>query len=745
MKPPARQPETPSETENSRLSRVRVLLPLPLGAPYDYLVADGQPVPPPGTLVRVPLGPREMVGVVWDPEPEAADAVTDPARLKPVLDTVDELPALDAAMRRFIDWVARYYLRPPGDVLSIVLRRFSLLRPPRPRIVHRPTGEEPERMTAARRRVLELAAEGPPRTARDLAEIAGVGPTVVRGLVEKGALRAFEQVPDSARQQPDPDFAVPRLMDDQARVADVLRQAVGAGFSTTLLEGVTGAGKTEVYCEAVAEALRQGRQVLVLLPEIALTQQILGRFADRFGAAPTAWHSGLSDRDRRAAMRDVVSGRARVVVGARSALFLPFRDPGLIIVDEEHDGSFKQEDGLHYHARDMAVLRGSIGGFPVILSSATPSLETLANVRAGRYGHQRLERRYGAAELPAVEIIDMCHDRPPSGRWIGTRLEEAVRGTLAEGEQALLFLNRRGYAPLTLCNTCGHRLQCPHCTAWLVEHRYLGRLQCHHCGHEERRPGVCPKCGDTDSLKACGPGVERLAEEAKTVFPEARIALMTSDLVTGPDAAAEIIGAMARREVDLLIGTQIVAKGHHFPHLTMVGVVDADLGLAGGDLRAGERTWQLLHQVSGRAGRAERPGRALIQTHQPDAPVFKALAAHDSAGFVAAEMTAREAAGMPPFGRLAALILSAPERPQAQDLATALARRVPATAPESGIRVLGPAPAPLAVVRGRHRFRFLVVSRNGQPLQRFLGRWLEGFRLPGKARLAIDVDPQSFL
>ncbi len=745
MKPPARQPETSSETENSRSSRVRVLLPLPLGAPYDYLVADGQPVPPPGALVRVPLGPREMVGVVWDPEPEAADAVTDPARLKPVLDTVDELPALDAAMRRFIDWVARYYLRPPGDVLSIVLRRFSLLRPPRPRIVHRPTGEEPERMTAARRRVLELAAEGPPRTARDLAEIAGVGPTVVRGLVEKGALRAFEQVPDSARQQPDPDFAVPRLMDDQARVADVLRQAVGAGFSTTLLEGVTGAGKTEVYCEAVAEALRQGRQVLVLLPEIALTQQILGRFADRFGAAPTAWHSGLSDRDRRAAMRDVVSGRARIVVGARSALFLPFRDPGLIIVDEEHDGSFKQEDGLHYHARDMAVLRGSIGGFPVILSSATPSLETLANVRAGRYGHQRLERRYGAAELPTVEIIDMCHDRPPSGRWIGTRLEEAVRGTLAEGEQALLFLNRRGYAPLTLCNTCGHRLQCPHCTAWLVEHRYLGRLQCHHCGHEERRPDVCPKCGDTDCLKACGPGVERLAEEAKTVFPEARIALMTSDLVTGPDAAAEIIGAMARREVDLLIGTQIVAKGHHFPHLTMVGVVDADLGLAGGDLRAGERTWQLLHQVSGRAGRAERPGRALIQTHQPDAPVFKALAAHDSAGFVAAEMAAREAAGMPPFGRLAALILSAPERPQAQDLATALARRVPATAPESGIRVLGPAPAPLAVVRGRHRFRFLVVSRNGQPLQRFLGRWLEGFRLPGKARLAIDVDPQSFL
>ncbi|MDF1721618.1 MAG: primosomal protein N' [Minwuia sp.] len=725
--------------------RVRVLLPLPLGAAYDYLVADGDPVPVPGTLVRVPLGPREVSGVVWD-EDSAPDATRpDPQKLKPVLGIVADVPMLHHEMRRFVDWVARYYLRQPGDVLSIVLRRFSLLRPPRPVIVHRPTGAELPRMTPARQRVMELASEGPPRTAKDLAEIAGVGVSVVRGLVGKGVLEAFTQTREQSARVPQPDFATPRLEADQIHAADALRASVGQGFSVTLLEGVTGAGKTEVFCEAVAEALRQDRQVLVLLPEIALTQQILGRFRDRFGADPTAWHSGLSDRDRRTAMRDVVSGRARIIVGARSALFLPCADLGLIIVDEEHDGSYKQEDGLHYHARDMAVLRGSIGGFPVILSSATPSLESLSNVQSGRYGHQKLARRYGAAELPQVQIIDMCGDRPPSGRWIGGQLEKAVHETLAAGEQALLFLNRRGYAPLTLCNTCGHRMQCPHCTAWLVEHRYLGRLQCHHCGHDVRRPAACPKCGDTDSLKACGPGVERLAEEAKVVFPDARVALMTSDLVTGPAAAAEIIGAMARQEIDLLIGTQIVAKGHHFPHLTLVGVIDADLGLAGGDLRAGERTWQLLHQVSGRAGRAESPGRALIQTHQPDAPVFKALAAHDSAGFIAAEMAARQSAGMPPFGRLAALILSAPDRAQAQDLATALARRIPTTSAASGIRVLGPAPAPIAVVRGRHRFRFLVVSRHGQPLQRFLTRWLEGFRLPGKARLAIDVDPQSFL
>lgn len=741
MKPPAIATESPVQNPE----RVKVLLPLPLGAAYDYLVPDGDAVPGPGTLVRVPLGPREVTGVVWDDDADGGDTTPEPTRLKPVLGIVEGVPMLQADMRRFVDWVARYYLRQPGDVLSMVLRRFSLLRPPRPRIVHRPTGVEVERMTPARRRIMDLAAEGPPRTAKDLAEIAGAGVSVIKGLVAKGALEALVQSGDAPLRQPQPDFATPRLEADQIRAADALRAAVGEGFSVTLLEGVTGAGKTEVFCEAVAEAMRQNRQVLVLLPEIALTQQILGRFTDRFGAAPTAWHSGLSDKDRRTAMRDVVSGRARIIVGARSALFLPCADLGLIIVDEEHDGSYKQEDGLHYHARDMSVLRGSIGAFPVILSSATPSLETLANVRSGRYAHQQLARRFGAAELPAVQIIDMCADRPPTGRWIGGELEKAVNETLAAGEQGLLFLNRRGYAPLTLCNTCGHRMQCPHCTAWLVEHRYLGRLQCHHCGHDVRRPTACPKCGDTDSLKACGPGVERLAEEAKTVFPDARVALMTSDLVTGPAAAAEIIGAMARQEIDLLIGTQIVAKGHHFPHLTLVGVIDADLGLAGGDLRAGERTWQLLHQVSGRAGRAESPGRALIQTHQPDAPVFKALAAHDSAGFIAAEMATRQAAGMPPFGRLAALILSAPERPQAQDLATALARRVPATGPESGIRVLGPAPAPIAVVRGRHRFRFLVVSRHGQPLQRFLAQWLDGFRLPGKARLAIDVDPQSFL
>ncbi|MEC9347227.1 MAG: primosomal protein N' [Pseudomonadota bacterium] len=721
--------------------RVKVLLPLPLAGAYDYLVDDDAPPPAPGTVVSVPLGPRVVAGVVWDDDDQGARDV-DTARLKPLAAVHPDLPPLDRVTRRFVDWVASYYLRPAGDVLAMVLRRYGNARPPRPVVVHRPTGDMPQRMTPARRRVLEQLDGLPPMTAKEIAELAGVGEAVVRGLVEQGALERIERPADLPLLPPDPDHAPARLDMDQRRAADTLLPLVGAGFATTLLEGVTGAGKTAVYCEAVAEAVRQGRQVLVLLPEIALTRQIMGRFTDRFGVPPVAWHSGLGDRERGTNWRAIVSGEARIVVGARSALFLPFPDLGLVIVDEEHDGSYKQEDGLPYHARDMAVLRASLGQFPAILVSATPSLESLHNVAEGRYAHVTLSRRYGTAELPEVRLVDLRVERPEPGRWISPPLEAAVRGSLAAGEQALLFLNRRGYAPLTLCDACGYRLQCPHCTAWLVEHRYVGRLVCHHCGFTRSRPNECPSCGAEGRMKACGPGIERLAEEASVLFPGARIALMTSDLVGGPAAAQAIIDSMAAGETDLLIGTQIVAKGHHFPGLTTVGVVDADLGLEGGDLRAAERTWQLLHQVSGRAGRAGRRGTALIQTHLPEAPVLQALAAGDSAGFVAAELDARRRAGMPPHGRLVALVVSATDAGQARDFARDLARRIP---PSEEFEVLGPAPAPIAVVRGRHRLRFLAISRSGRSLRGFVSAWLDGVRPRGSARLSVDVDPQNFL
>lgn len=723
--------------------RVKVLLPLPFGEPYDYLAPEDR-LPAPGTVVRVPLGPREVTGVVWDePETPAGEPVA-ANKLKPVLGVLDELPALDDAFRRFLTVTARYYIRPLGDVLSMVTRRLGHAAPPRPVTVYRATGQTPKRMTAARERVLEAADGAPPMTAKDLAEIAGVGVSVIKGLAEQGALAAEERPADPPLRRPDPAARRPELNPDQQAAAARLRQAVENGFSVTLLEGVTGAGKTEVYCEAIAAALERDGQVLVLLPEIALTQQIVGRFAERFGAAPVQWHSGLSDRDRRLAYRRIVSGEARIVVGARSALYLPFPELDLIVVDEEHDTSYKQEDGLHYHARDMAVLRASILERPAILVSATPSLETVKNVRDGRYDHVRLSQRYGVAELPEIVLVDLREDRPPPGRWISPPLERAVKASLEAGEQALLFLNRRGYAPLTLCDACGFRLQCPHCTAWLVEHRYLGRLQCHHCGYSVRRPKECPSCGAEDQLKPCGPGVERLAEEAAALFPEARLALMTSDLVHGPEQAEKLIDAMNRGEVDLMIGTQIVAKGHNFPRLTTVGVVDADLGLEGGDLRAAERTHQLLHQVAGRAGRAEHKGQVLVQTHQSESPVLQALARHDTDAFVDRELESRRAAGMPPYGRLVALILSAPEPAQARDLASMLARAIPG-AGETDIRVLGPAPAPIAVVRGRHRFRFLVSSRSGRALQGYVRQWLKDVKLPAAARLAIDVDPHGFL
>jgi primosomal protein N' (replication factor Y) len=513
-------------------------------------------------------------------------------------------------------------------------------------------------------------------------------------------------------------------------------------FSVTLLDGVTGSGKTEVYLEAVAECLKAGRQSLILLPEIALSAQFLGRFERRFGVAPALWHSDLSSRTRRITWRAVAEGGARVVVGARSALFLPFAELGLVVVDEEHETAFKQEDGVVYHARDMAVVRARFSEAPAILVSATPSLESLANVEAGRYRHLRLPHRHGGARLPDVTAIDLREAPPDRGKFLGPALIEAVRKTLAAGEQAMFFLNRRGYAPLTLCRACGHRLACPNCTAWLVEHRALKKLTCHHCGHAEPIPPACPVCKAEGTLAPIGPGVERITEEVASLFPEARRLVMASDTMPGPHAAADAARKIEAREVDLIIGTQIVAKGWHFPHLTLVGVVDADLGLAGGDLRASERTVQLLHQVAGRAGRAEAPGRVLLQTFSPEHPVMQALVANDLETFLARESEARRPGHWPPYGRLAALIVSADEAAAADAAARDLGRAAPTG---DGILVLGPAPAPLALLRGRHRRRLLLKTRRDIAVQPLLRAWLAQVQVTRGVRVDVDVDPVSFL
>jgi primosomal protein N' (replication factor Y) len=748
-----------TDRESDRLlaaQPVRVMLPLPLPAPLDYLVPDGAAVPEPGSFVRVSLGSRRVIGVVWDGAGEESGEESGSGvpveRLKPITEILPT-PKLRPELRRFVERVAAYTLSAPGAVLRMAMSVEEALLPPPPRLVcaATPAGlaalAEPDsgkKLTAARRRVLETLRNGSAWSIADAARRAGCGAGVVRGLIAAGHV-GERLVPGEPRPLPQGawDAAGPKLSPDQEAAASRLVERTGAGgFSVTVLDGVTGSGKTETYFAAIAAALVAGRQVLVLLPEIALGAQWLDRFRRRFGAMPVEWHSDVSQTSRRDAWRAVASGRGRIVVGARSALFLPFPELGLIVVDEEHDPSYKQEEGVCYQARDMAVLRASLAQIPIVLVSATPSLETVVNIARGRYERVHLPRRHAEATLPTIALVDMRKERAEPGRFMSAPLVEALGRNLAGGEQSLLFLNRRGYAPLTLCRACGYRLQCPSCTAWLVEHRYTGRLLCHHCGYAARVPALCPECLTAGTLVPCGPGVERLREEVAARFPGARIALMVSDLLSGPRAAADLADAMVAQRYDVLIGTQIVAKGHHFPMLTLVGVVDADLGLTGGDLRAAERTYQLLHQVAGRAGRAERPGRALIQTYMPDQPVMQALAAGDRDGFLAAEANARQAGGLPPFGRLAALIVSALDPDSADFAARALARAAPQL---PGISVLGPAPAPLAILRRRHRRRFLVKAERNVNLQAVLRDWLGRVRIGGSARLQVDIDPYSFL
>jgi primosomal protein N' (replication factor Y) len=719
--------------------RARVLLLNPALGPLDYRVDRGHDVAP-GSIVTVPLGPRLLPGVVWEEDRLPSEAVGD-NRLRPIAQ-VHDLPPIAAPLRRLIEWTADYYLAPPAAVLKMALPSASALDGARSVIEYRATGNVPERLTPQRAQALERIGERQ-GLVRELATIADVSDGVIRGLVKAGAIEAIEVSIDDPYPLPDPDHAPPALSREQTDVAATLVEAVrAAAFAPFLLDGVTGSGKTEVYFEAVAEALRRDSQILVLLPEIALTEPFLKRFAARFGHAPVAWHSDLRQSQRRRAWRAIATGEAKVVVGARSALFLPYAKLGLIVVDEAHEASFKQEDGVMYHARDVAVMRGHFEAIPVILASATPAIETRQMVAAGRYREVKLPGRYGAAELPDIAIVDLTADPPPRGRWLAPSVVKALTETLEKQEQSLLFLNRRGYAPLTLCRTCGHRFQCPNCTAWMVEHRLTARLACHHCGHVMPPPRACPECNEEDALVACGPGVERIADEVAALFPDARTAIVTSDTLWSPAKAAEFVNRMEAGEIDIVIGTQLVTKGYHFPNLTLVGVVDADLGLSGGDLRAAERSFQQIAQVAGRAGRGEKPGRVLVQTREPGAPVIQALASGDADAFYAAETEARAAAGAPPFGRYAAIIVSSEKLEDAVEAARLIGR----TAPEvEGMAVYGPAPAPLAMLRGRHRQRLLVHARRSLDVQDVIREWLGRLEWRRGVRVAVDVDPYSFL
>ncbi len=716
-----------------------VLTAQPIGRFLDYKAPEGGCHL--GAFVEVPLGPRKVLGVVWGPG--AGDF--DYAKVRSVMRVLDVAPMREE-MQQFLTRAADYTLTPMSAMLRLATRAPGLGDAPSMRKVYRLGSADPTRVTDARTKVLDVLRDygGLSFTMGELAEMAGVGNSVVKGLVKQGAVSEEDAPRDMPYPMLDPDYGGKELSADQAAGAEVLRAGLRSDtYGTTLLKGVTGSGKTEVYLEAVAECLRMGRQALVLLPEIALSGEFINRVEARFGFKPAEWHSGVTMTERRRCWKMVGQGGAQMVVGARSALFLPYQNLGLIVVDEEHDTSYKQEDGVLYNARDLAVLRAAINGAQVVLASATPSLESWANVEAGKYKRLTLNSRFGPAVMPQMSAIDMRAEELPGGKWVSPTLKAAITGRLEKGEQSLIFLNRRGYAPITLCRACGHQIGCDDCDARMVEHRFLKRLMCHQCGETKPMPTVCPHCEAEDRLSAVGPGVERMGEEVTALFPEARIVILSSDLYGSARAMKAHIEEIADGGADIIIGTQLVAKGHNFPQLTLVGVIDADLGLQGSDLRAAERTFQLMRQVAGRAGRAEKQGVAMLQTFQPEHAVIRSILAGDEEAFWAAEAAERKAAGVPPYGRMAGIILSSLNVEEVFDLGADMARRDgPLRA--IGAQVFGPAPAPIARVRGRHRVRLLVKADKAAPLQRALTQWAGQFRLKGDLRMAIDIDPQSF-
>jgi len=735
----------PESDSQASAATVRVAVAVPLDRAFDYAVVgavDGGETLPRGTIVTVPFGPRQRHGIVLGP----GTGEVAPETLK----AVSEVPALAPLAAGFVDFlerVAAWTMAPIGSVAKMALSQPQALQPPPQRKLYRRPNPSPadETLTAARRRVADVLGLAGAMPSADLQREAGVSAGVITGMAAAGSLEMV-LVSDETPPPPPRLSGGPTLSPDQVMATTTIAETLGRGFAPLLLDGVTGSGKTEVYFDSVSRTIEAGRQVLILLPEIALSAAWKQRFRDRFGVMPTEWHSDVAVGRKRQAWRHAQSGVAQVVVGARSALFLPFADLGLIVVDEEHEQAYKQEDQVIYHARDMAVLRARIESCPIILATATPSLESWVN--AGmvgdppRYRHVSLPNRIGLAQLPEIRAVDLRQNPPERGRWLAPPLVEAITERLEAGEQSLLFLNRRGYAPLTLCGSCGHKVTCPNCDSWMVMHRLAGRLKCHYCGHESRPRRDCAHCGEDDSMQACGPGVERLAEEVLQRFPEARFAVFSSDTVASPGSAEAFVSSVMTGEVDIIVGTQMAAKGHHFPNLTLVGIVDADLGLAGGDLRAAERSFQMLAQVAGRAGRADRPGLAMLQTMDSGNSVMQALLSGDRDRFLRTEAEARRIAGMPPFARLAALVLSAGDPQRLQIAMQMLAASQPHF---HGVSVFGPSLAPLGFLRGRHRGRVLIRVEKTVDIQAVIEGWLSGLSLPPGVRLQVDIDPYSFL
>jgi primosomal protein N' (replication factor Y) len=724
---------------------LRVAVATPVRTPFDYLPPLGwQGAPPaPGVRVRVPFGRREAIGVLLD----VADHSDLPAhRLKRALAVLDESPVLPPVLLGLLQWAAHYYHHPVGEVvasaLPVALRQGASPRPRRPR-AWRPSlaAGEAQALRRAPRQAALLARLREASQGLVAEELDESERRALRALEEKGWVESVEVRPEPAGPDPGRDRA-PALNPAQRTAVEAVGEA--AGFAVHLIEGVTGSGKTEVYLRIIAAHLARGRQALVLVPEIGLTPQLVARFRRRLGGPVAVLHSRLGAGERLAAWALAASGEAPVLVGTRSAVFTPLPRLGIVVVDEEHDLSLKQQKGFRYSARDLVVVRARNAGVPVVLGSATPALETLHNALSGRYRHLRLPERAGGASHPRVRVLDVRRRRLAEG--LSEELLTAVRERLARGEQSLLFLNRRGYAPTVLCHDCGWVAECQRCDARLTLYLEAGRLRCHHCGAVQRVPQRCPECGSGD-LRPLGMGTQRVEQALRAQLPEAGIVRVDRDSTARRGALEAALDQAASGEAQVLLGTQMLAKGHDFPNVTLVGILDADQGLFGADFRAPERMAQLVTQVAGRAGRADKPGEVLIQTHQPEHPLLRALVRHGYRRFAEQALDERRQAELPPFASLALLRAEATDR----DLPHAFlaeARDAAAARAAPAVQVLGPVPAPMERRAGRYRAQLLLQAPRRAELQALLDAWvpvLDGLRSGRKVRWSLDVDPQEVL
>lgn len=710
----------------------------PFDTLYTYLIPDQIEALKQGDFVKAPLGRGQEIGIVW----EISDQKPDIAKLKPILEKLD-LPALDASLRQIIDWVSHYYLCPKGLALKLAIpSKEALTYAPQETLYSLKGQFESLKKTKEREKLIAFLSKNPDQNLTTILEKTGISRSVFNGALNLGMLESKE-IKKSFLEELSYTYSPPLLSKSQHDAAHFLKeQTQKQCYSSILLDGVTGSGKTEVYFEAIAEALRLQKQSLILMPEIALTSQWLHRFEKRFGEKPILWHSSLTPKTRREHWLSCLEGKAKIVVGARSALFLPLSKLGLIIVDEEHETSYKQEEGVKYHARDTSIMRAKFAQCPIILASATPSLETLHNVETKGYHHLKLPNRFGNATFPEVTIIDLKQKALAKQNWISDQLLLALKTNIERKEQSLLYLNRRGYAPLKLCCKCGYRVKCRQCSTWLVEHSKKQVLICHYCGYQEQIPHLCPECQNQDSFISCGPGVERIAEEVYKHFPDAKVAIMSSDHTSKWSEIESIVKRLEEGEIDILIGTQMVTKGYHFPKLTLVGIIDGDNGLSGSDPRIAERTYQLLHQVGGRAGRADLKGRVLIQTYVPEQPIMQALLSENRKDFLDEECSARENWDLPPYTRLVAILLEGRNQKEVLEIAQHIALNAP---PIEGIEILGPVEAPLPFIRGKYRMRILLKIKQNVSAQKYMKVLKDYFPKKSSTNIEIDIDPFQFL